>query len=143
MSRSVTSHGGISVGDHVRLRAEVLAELRVRGISREWLERHALYARVAEIAVNDEAGWNSARVVFVNDVEDWFAVEDLERVPTTTHVDASNVVPCAGFEVPADLLDATPITVADMRASGLPIPDVVPGDAVVVAGDKITRGNER
>lgn len=79
-SRSVPLHGGISVGQQVKLRAEVLAELRVRGISREWLERHSLYGRVCEIAVNNERGWNSARVVFVNDEEDWFSVEDLEKV---------------------------------------------------------------
>lgn len=77
-------------------------------------------------------------------VYETIARETLEEArAAVTHVDATGFVPCAGFDVPLDtVLDTTPITVDDMRAAGLPIPDVVPGDAVLV-GESFKQGGGR
>lgn len=87
--RDVTEHGGIRVGQRVRIRAEVFAYWRVHGVSQGWLDRHAVPATVERIVVHDEHGWDSVLLRFFERVEGWFGTDDLEPAPSEQETEAA------------------------------------------------------
>jgi len=62
----------------------------------------------------------------------WDALQEPISAGTVNTIDVSHVVPAASFELTEGVFDDTPLTAADLRDAGVPIPNVVPDEAVLV-----------